>query len=95
MYYAFRRVRPNFRYRLLFWSIEKTVALSKPALGGSGVNDTNPAIDKLRRIQKLWVELGRTKLDSPAYQEIMKNSRSLSAEYQSLVEASQKPGKSK
>jgi hypothetical protein len=77
------------------WSIEETMTFSKPALGGSGVNDKNPAIVKLKHIEKFWAELGRTKLDSSGYQEIMENIRSLSAEYQSLVEASQKPGKSK
>jgi hypothetical protein len=59
------------------------------------MNDTNPAVIKLQRIQKLWAELGRTKLNSPEYQDIMKNIRSLSTEYQSLVDAPQKGEKSK
>jgi hypothetical protein len=61
----------------------------------SGVNETNPAFNKLKRVQELWEELGRTKVNSAEYQDIMKNIRALSAEYQSLVEASAKPGKSK
>jgi hypothetical protein len=71
------------------------VVLSKPALEGSGMNDTNPAIDKLQRIQQLWAELGRTKLNSPEYKDIMKRLRALSAEYQSRVDAPQKGGNSK
>jgi hypothetical protein len=59
------------------------------------MNDTDPAIFKLHRIQKLWAELGRTRLNSPEHEEIMNNIRSLSAEYQSLVDACQKLGKSK
>jgi hypothetical protein len=61
----------------------------------SGVNETNPAFNKLKRVQQLWEGLGRTKLNSAEYQDIMKNIRALSAEYQSLVDASAKPGKSK
>jgi hypothetical protein len=59
------------------------------------MNDTNPAINKLQRIQKLWVELGRTGLRTPEYETIMERIRVPSAEYQSLVDASPKPGKSK
>jgi len=59
------------------------------------MNHTNPAIDKLQRIQQLWAELGRTKLNSPEYKDIMKKLRALSAEYQWLVDAAQKGEKSK
>jgi hypothetical protein len=59
------------------------------------MNDTNLAIDKLQRVQKLWAEMGRTRLNSPECQDILKNIRSLSAADPSLVDASQKPGKSK
>jgi hypothetical protein len=59
------------------------------------VNETNPAFNKLKRVQQLWEELGRTKLNSAEYQDIMKNIRALSAEYQSLVDTSPKRGKSK
>jgi hypothetical protein len=59
------------------------------------MNDTKPAIDKLQRIQKLWAELGITKLNSPEYQTIMNDIRVLSAEYQVLVDAPKQPGKSK
>jgi|HubBroStandDraft_2_1064218.scaffolds.fasta_scaffold59490_3 hypothetical protein len=47
--------------------IKRLLELAKPALGGSGMNDTNPAIDKLQRIRELWVELGRTGLSTPEY----------------------------
>jgi hypothetical protein len=59
------------------------------------VNETNPAFNKLKRVQQLWEELGRTKLNSAEYQDIMKNIRALSAEYQLLVDASPRPGESK
>jgi hypothetical protein len=55
----------------------------------------NPAIAKLEPIQKLWVELGRTKSNSPEYHDIMQSIRSLSAEYQALVDAAHKDEKSK
>jgi hypothetical protein len=58
------------------------------------MNDTNPAIDKLQRIQKLWAELGRTRMRTPEHETIMEKIRVLSAEYQLLVDASPKPGKS-
>jgi hypothetical protein len=54
-----------------------------------------PANVKLQRIQQLWVELSRTKLNSPEYQDIMKKIHALSAEYRSPVDASQKGEKSK
>ena len=60
-----------------------------------GMDDTNPAIAKLQHIQQLWAELGRTKLNSPKYRDVMKKIRALSAEYQSLVDAPQKGEKSK
>jgi hypothetical protein len=56
---------------------------------------TNPASARLQRIQQLWVELGRTKLNSPEYQDIMKDIRSLSGEYQLLAAVPQKGEKSK
>jgi hypothetical protein len=59
------------------------------------MNDTNPGIVKLQRIQKLWVEFGRTGLRTPEYETITERIRVLSAEYQSLIDASPKPGKSK
>jgi hypothetical protein len=54
------------------------------------VDDTTPAIVKLQCIQQLWVELGRTKLNSAEYQGIIKEIRLLSAEYQLLANAPQK-----
>jgi len=59
------------------------------------MTNTNPAVVKLQHIQKLWRELGRAKLNSPEYQDIMKKLRALSAEYQSLIAAPQKGEKSK
>jgi hypothetical protein len=59
------------------------------------VDDTTPAIVKLQCIQQLWVELGRTKLNSAEYQGIIKEIRLLSAEYQLLANAPQKGEKSK
>jgi hypothetical protein len=55
----------------------------------------NPAIAKLERIRQLWEELGRTKVNSPEHREIMQSVRTLSAEYQALVAASQKSEKPK
>jgi hypothetical protein len=50
------------------------------------VSEGNPALDKLRRIQQLWAELGRTKPDAPEYETIMEEIRILSTEYQALVD---------
>jgi hypothetical protein len=58
-----------------------------------GVNETNAA-NKLKSIRKLWEELARTRLRTAEYQAIMKRIRVLSAEYQVLVGASEKPEKS-
>jgi hypothetical protein len=60
----------------------------------SGLNETNAAANKLKRIRKLWEELAQTKLRTVEYQAIMKRIRALSAEYQVLVDASEKPEKS-
>ncbi|HXN28984.1 MAG TPA: hypothetical protein VN902_17780 [Candidatus Acidoferrales bacterium] len=59
------------------------------------MNDANEAVDKLKRIQQLWVELGRTHLNSPEYDDIMKKIRAMSADYQSLIDAPPKGEKSK
>jgi hypothetical protein len=58
------------------------------------MTDTNSAIAKLQRIQRLWLELGRTKLSTPEYQDIMKKIRALSAEYHARLVAPQKGEKS-
>jgi hypothetical protein len=52
------------------------------------VSESNRAIEKLEAIQKLWAELGRVKLRSPEYDALLKRINVLSAEYQSLVNAS-------
>jgi hypothetical protein len=59
------------------------------------MDDTNVAVDKLQRIQQLWVELGRTKLNTPEYQSILEKIRALSAEYQAVVDAHKKTEQSK
>lgn len=59
------------------------------------MNDTNAAIEMLKRIQQPWAELGRATLNSPEYPDIMKQIRALSADYQSLVDAPQKGEKSR
>ena len=55
------------------------------------MNEANLAVQKLQRIQQLWIELGRTKLDTHEYSRLMKEIRVLSAEYQLLVDAPKKP----
>jgi hypothetical protein len=59
------------------------------------MNETNAAVDKLQSIQKLWIELGRTRLNTPEYKKLIESIRVLSAEYQALVDAIKKPEKSK
>jgi hypothetical protein len=58
---------------------------------GTGMNETNIAVDKLQRIQELWRELGRTKSDAARYETLLKKIRVLSDEYQELVDAARKP----
>jgi hypothetical protein len=52
------------------------------------------AIEKLQRIQELWVELGRAEMHTPQYKTLMTKIRLLSYEYHELVEASKNPKKS-
>ena len=59
------------------------------------MENTNTAIDKLQRVQQLWAELDRTKMNTPEYQTIIEKIRVLSAEYQVLVDAQKKREKSK
>jgi hypothetical protein len=47
-------------------------------------NETNAAIGKLERIQRLWRDLGRTKTSAPEYEILLKKIRTLSAEYELL-----------
>lgn len=49
------------------------------------------ALEKLRRIQLLWTELGRTRLGTPEYETLMAEIRALSSEYRALVDALRKP----
>jgi hypothetical protein len=62
---------------------------------GGGMSKTDVVVDKLKRIQELWLELGRAKMNAPEYQILMEKIRVLSAEYQALVDASKKPKESK
>jgi hypothetical protein len=95
MYYDFRFVSRTIRIVCSRRASKKPWFSASPLSGSSGMNDANPAIDKLQRIQQLWAELGRTKLNGSEYRDIMKNIRALSAEYQALVDAFPKPGTSR
>jgi hypothetical protein len=55
----------------------------------------NAAVDKLKCIQQLWRELGRMESKAPEYETLMEKIRTLSAEYQALLDASKKSTKSK
>jgi hypothetical protein len=55
------------------------------------MSEADLAVDKLRRIQQLWTELGRTKLNAPEYQTVLARIRILSAEYQAILDAAPKP----
>jgi hypothetical protein len=55
------------------------------------MNELDALLDKLQRIQQLWVEVGRTKSDTPEYKTLMDKLRVLSAEYQALVDSAKKP----
>jgi hypothetical protein len=59
----------------------------------TGMNDAKAAVDKRQYIQELWRELGRTKSSAPEYKKLVEKIRVLSAEYQALVDAAQKPKK--
>jgi hypothetical protein len=59
------------------------------------MNETNAAIEKLKQIQQLWVDLGRKKLNTPEQDTLMKKIRIQSAEYQALIDAPNTPEKSK
>lgn len=59
------------------------------------MNEHRIAVEHLERIQKLWVELERTRPNTPEYQTLIKEIRVLSTEYQALVDAHQNPGKQK
>lgn len=59
------------------------------------MKETSAAIDRLKQIQQLWMELGRTKSNTPEYETLMKKIRIQSAEYQALIDAPKPPEKSK
>lgn len=59
------------------------------------MNETNAAIEKLKHIQQLWVELGRTILNTPEYKTLMTKIRIESAEYQALIDPPNTPEKPK
>jgi hypothetical protein len=53
--------------------------------------ETNAAVEKLKRIQQLWRELGRTKASTPEYEMLLTKIRTMSAEYEALLPAPEKP----
>jgi hypothetical protein len=59
------------------------------------MNGTNAAIEKLKHIQQLWMELGRTKSNTSEYDTLMKKIRIQSAEYQAPIDTPKTPEKSK
>ena len=60
---------------------------------GDAVFTMNEILAKLRHIQRLWIELGRTTEGSAEYEILVKEIRILSTEYQALVEAHTKSQK--
>jgi hypothetical protein len=59
------------------------------------MNEMNAAIDKLKHIQQLWMELGPTKSNAPEYETLRAKIRAKSAKYQALIDAPTTHGKSK
>jgi hypothetical protein len=55
------------------------------------MDKTQDAQQQLRRIQDLWSELGRTRLDSPKREVLMKEIQTLSKKYQDLVDRKDEP----
>ncbi len=55
------------------------------------MSDASVAIDKLKRIEKLWEKLKELKTNAPEYASLVKQIAVLSAEYQKLVEAAKTP----
>jgi chaperonin cofactor prefoldin len=53
--------------------------------------ETGSIAEKLKRIEDLWLELERTKPDTPVYRALIERIFALSLEYQALVDASKKP----
>jgi hypothetical protein len=45
------------------------------------MDETNAAIGKLKHVQQLWIDLGRTKSNAPEYKTLMAKIRAQSAEY--------------
>lgn len=56
---------------------------------------TDPAVAKLRRIRRLWIQLERETPSGPQYKALAEQIRVLSAEYRVLVALPQKPEKSR
>jgi len=57
------------------------------------MNKVDTAVEKLQRIQELWLEIERTKADSPEYKVLVGKIRALSEEYQALTRALNEPQK--
>ena len=74
---------------------EAKLRVKRPSRHGREMSEIKVAIDKLRSIQELWRELGRTESNAPGYETLLKKIRALSAEYQELVDAAKRPRDSK
>jgi hypothetical protein len=77
------------------FAAEAKLCVKKPSRGGSEMNETKVAVEKLQRIQELWRELGRTESSAPGYETLLKKIRVFSAEYPELVDAAKNPRGSK
>jgi hypothetical protein len=53
--------------------------------------ETDEVLAKLQRIQQLWAEMRRMKPSDLEYEPLLKQIRTLSAEYHALIEKSKKP----
>ncbi len=51
------------------------------------------AVDKLRSIEQLWIELQHTSENTPEYEALINKIRVLAVEYRALVDASKKQRK--
>jgi hypothetical protein len=59
------------------------------------MREASIAIEKLRRIRKLWQKVRGTRVNTPKYRKAIAQIGVLSKEYQKLVNAVRKPKKSK
>jgi hypothetical protein len=90
------RSRECFRGRIGFGAFRRrhSAGIGAKRLAQSSVamtKETSAAVEKLRRIQQLWQELGRTKSSSPEYEILVKKIRALSGEYEALLPTPKNP----